>query len=777
MHRRSRSPLATATSLLVAVALLIAALRSALSSAPSQAPPVRPNIVLINMDDMNLQQLEFMPNVRRLLVAEGVSFTTFYVTSPICSPSRASLLRGQYPQNTHIYGNSIAPDSFTKFYSQGMDSSTIATWMKAAGYRTSMIAGTYILGYAGTRPGGTTLYSPPGWDETAIRTYGDISWNYKLLETNKIVGYGQYASAGTPAYPENYQTDVFANKAVDFLHRTTADQPFFLYVAPNAPHAPALPAPRHSRMFASVTAPRFPSFNEADVSDKPALLRSLPLLTDDQRGLVDTTYRATLQTLQAADEMIGRMIATLEASGQLPNTYIMFTSDNGFHFGEHRLGSSKGFAYDEDNHVPLIIRGPGVPRSETREHLTVSTDLAPTIADLAGATVPSFVDGRSLRPLLQATPLPRGSWRQAILNQYVANSQPEFLDYTAIRTDQYVYIEYANGVDTELYDLRADPFQLTSLHADPARDGLVRYLASRLAALKTCAAASCRTEENRPFTPPKVLSFENGKLTDTTVGTYAVLGPVTIESAAPLVGQYSASIAAGKPAYLRNIFTASDDVRVSFLVRVSQMPSAAVTVFAFTNAGTLTGNLRLLASGQLQLRSGATVIGVSPVLATGDTYRVVIHQRRGSGANGLLEAFAARADASLSAPFASRATLSLATQANTFFIGALADTATNTVVMAVDDVGLQADAVGLPTPTAIVPVATATATATPTATLDPTGTPTHEPTETVEPSATAEPTPTETDVSTPTETPTVTETPSSEPTETETPTVEAPAGG
>lgn len=468
----------------------------------STAQPTKPNILFILTDDLDADLLEFMPNVKALLVAQGVTFSNFFVNVSLCCPSRANILRGQYAHNTQIFTNLMPTGGFQKFYAVGHESSTVATWVQGAGYRTCYL-GKYLNGYpAGASP----THVPPGWTEWYSPIAGTpySNFNYVMNENGSLVRYGSRA--------EDYLTDVIARTSLDFIKRAASEgQPFFMHIALYVPHSPATPAPRHSQLFAEAQLPRPPSFNEADVSDKPSFIRNRPRLTERQIAQMQDLYRKRLQSLQAVDEMVASLIETLRAVGQLENTYIFFTSDNGFHMGEHRLNSGKQTAYEEDIRVMLLVRGPGVPAGKVREHLTGNIDLAPTFAELGGAALPDFVDGRSLVPLLGSNPPPADLWRQGFLIEHwdqqrrgifqsegvLEPPDPMELDQTqtipqfaAIRTKDYLYVEYVTG-ERELYDLSADPYQLESLHgtADPA---LIESLSEQLAKLKACAGASCQ---------------------------------------------------------------------------------------------------------------------------------------------------------------------------------------------------------------------------------------------------------------------------------------------
>ncbi|HEY2988296.1 MAG TPA: sulfatase [Candidatus Binatia bacterium] len=478
------------------VNFLVAAVLSMVSVSDSSASPTRaatphpevhekPNFIVILTDDLDAKSIELMPNLNALLTKQGAAFSNYFVTSSLCCPSRASLLRGQYPHNHQVLTNAKPEGGFERFHALGEEQSTMATWLQAAGYRTALL-GKYLNEY----PGKQSLYVPPGWDEWyALMDHRAAFFDYRLNENGHAVSYGHDANA--------YETDVLAAKTVDFIARTVASgkQPFFIYLAPSAPHLPATPAPRHEKDFLNATAPRTPAFNESDLSGKPAWVRERPPLSVAEIAEIDRVYRRRLQSMLAVDEMIKKIVAALQTHGLLNQTYIFFTSDNGFHLGEHRLTVGKDTAYEEDIHVPLIVRGPGIPAGRTLQHLTLNIDLAPTLAELAGVSAPNFVDGRSLGPLLKASPAPHG-WREDFLVEYWPQSRPtrkspRYPAYQALRTKGYLYVEHATG-EEELYDLRVDPHELHNIAA--AAPNLVARLSKRLGLLEHCAGANCRQE-------------------------------------------------------------------------------------------------------------------------------------------------------------------------------------------------------------------------------------------------------------------------------------------
>ncbi len=450
----------------------------------------KPNIILILTDDLDMSTIPYMPRLKALLTDRGTTFANFFVSDSLCCPSRSSILRGQYAHNHGVLSNTPPDGGFERARALEIEKSTIATWLQGAGYRTVLL-GKYLNGYPANEP----TYVPPGWDEWygALGNKPYSNFNYQLNENGQLVSYG--------GKREDYLTDVIGGKAIDFIKRTSSTgKPFFVYLATFAPHQPAVPAPRHLNEFADVKAPRPPSFNEEDVSDKPSRIRNLPPLNANAIANIDNLYRKRLQSMLAVDEMITNLVATLEATGTLKNTYIFFTSDNGFHLGEHRLRPGKTMPYDEDLRVPLIVRGPGVAAGRVVEHMGVNIDFAPTFAELGGVTsVPSFVDGRSLMPVLGANPPPLNSWRQAFVAEYwEARRGRSELQYQAIRTRDTLYVEWTNG-EKELYDLGNDPYELQSLHAAASPDVLGK-LSSWLNALRACAAATCRAAEDAPST-------------------------------------------------------------------------------------------------------------------------------------------------------------------------------------------------------------------------------------------------------------------------------------
>ena len=454
----------------------------------------RPNILFILADDMRASDLDHMPKTRSLLVAQGTKFTKAWVTRSLCCPSRATILRGQYTHNHKVWVNVEPSGGFWNFFDRGLESSTIATWLSAAGYDT-ILMGKYLNRYGLDRNGNRapSTHVPPGWDEWYAweGLYSGTDNTYKINENGRVVTYQR---------SEIHDTDLHARTAEGFIRRTAGSRPFFMYLSPNAPHDPAYYAPRHANLFSNTALPKPSSFNEADVSDKPQWVQNKPLLSPAQVSNLTQFYRNRLRALQSLDEMVERLVNTLRATGDLSNTYIVLTSDNGIYLGEHRL-QAKGAAYNASPRIPLVIRGPDVPRGVDRPQLALNNDLAPTFASWASVRPPGFVDGRSLRPLLTSSP--PSTWRTAFLVEH-RRTPEEFAyvraipNYSAVRTARYNYVEYGTG-EKELYDLNADPTELTNIY-NRASQTLRSELKARLDALKICtradtSATSCKRAE------------------------------------------------------------------------------------------------------------------------------------------------------------------------------------------------------------------------------------------------------------------------------------------
>jgi N-acetylglucosamine-6-sulfatase len=450
---------------------------------PAAAAPKKPNVIFVLTDDLSWDLVRAMPNVQKLQ-RRGMTFTRYTVTDSLCCPSRSSIFTGRFPHNTGVFTNTGADGGYQVFKARGWEAQTFGAALQPLGYRTGFM-GKYLNGYLprmGAVPGWTTWVG-------AGNAYGEF--NYNLNEDGRIVHY-----AATPA---DYLTDVMAAKGSAFIDAAaTAGQPFALEISTFAPHQPATPAPRDANLFPNAKAPRGGAFNRNNINPPKWLGRRSPL-TAQQIATLDQLYRKRLQSIQAVDDLIGRLRATLKARGLLDDTYIVFSSDNGFHLGEHRLMQGKMTAFDTDIRLPLIVAGPGVPKNTTSTRLVQNVDLHPTFIALAGGKPGAGVDGRSIVPLLNGARVP---WRTAALIEHhgpdTSGADPDRpvpgganpTSYEAIRLQNAVYVEYVNG-DREYYRIDRDPDERVNVYGRLGAKERAA-LSARVKALASCrGGASC----------------------------------------------------------------------------------------------------------------------------------------------------------------------------------------------------------------------------------------------------------------------------------------------
>ncbi|CAN5474523.1 sulfatase [soil metagenome] len=444
----------------------------------------RPNVVVIMTDDQN-NTMEGLPFTQRALGATGTNFRNSYVSFPLCCPSRATFLTGQYSHNHGVFSTEL-PNGYN-----GLNhANTLPGWLRTSGYRTAMV-GKYLNGYGIDygidEPVADAREIPPGWAEWYGLTGGleQRRYKYKLNEQGKIRFYKRGA--------RNYVTDVLASKAVDFVKRRARfPKPFFLWFNPTAPHGEAgvfpgatrdpQPAPRHLGRYEFAQAPRTPNFNEADVSDKPNSVAGAPKLDAGDIADVDRRERGRLESLLAVDDAVKRIVGKLRKSKDMRKTYIVFTSDNGLLLGSHRL-RFKNYIYEETTRVPLIVSGPKFPRGATRDQLVSNVDLAPTIAQLAKVAPGLTTDGRSLVPVARNPGF--GTGREILFESTINGGS------LGIRSGPWVYLYNGPDETPELYNLNSDPFQVNSLHANPAYASLRNQLAAKVSLYRNCSGLSC----------------------------------------------------------------------------------------------------------------------------------------------------------------------------------------------------------------------------------------------------------------------------------------------
>jgi arylsulfatase A-like enzyme len=399
----------------------------------------RPSILLIVTDDQRWDTLWAMPEVQRSLVGRGVTFENSFVSSPLCCPSRASILTGAYPHTTGVYTQGPPHGGFRAFD----DSTTIATELHDAGYRTGFF-GKYLDSYQSDALSG---YVPTGWDRWVAFVHAAY-FDYGLTVDGTVQRFGDE--------PADYSTDVLAGETERFIH--ASEGPLFAVFAPAAPHAPAIPAPADASGFEDLPPWVPPSFDEPDRSDKPRHMQGLRPIGPVRTTYLDELRRNQYRSLQAVDRAVARLLDALADTGRLDDALVVFTSDNGLLWGEHRW-LKKEVPYEEAIRVPLVIRADGLvddgPRTD--EHLVGNIDLAPTVAEMAGIELPG-ADGTSLIPLITGEAV---RWRRALLIEHVRGTNP-IPTYCAVRTSRQLFVTYETG-ERELYDLILDPFELDSI--------------------------------------------------------------------------------------------------------------------------------------------------------------------------------------------------------------------------------------------------------------------------------------------------------------------------
>jgi N-acetylglucosamine-6-sulfatase len=399
----------------------------------------KPNYVFILVDDLRWDALSYAghplvktPNIDRI-AREGAQFLNTFVTTPLCSPSRGSYLTGQYAQTHGVIGNTNAGNPI------GFQLQTFPRILQSeAGYETAYVGKWHMGNDPNPRPGFDRWVSFRGQG-----VYNDPPLNIDGKEVKR----------------EGYMTDLLTDYAVEFLDKPRS-KPFCLYLAHKAIHGPFTPAPRHAALFANDT-PRIAPNAADDLKNKPAMKDLKP-----GGGSNDELIRNQLRCLVAIDEGVGRILRTLEKSGQLDRTLIVFTSDNGYFWREHGLGD-KRWAFEESIRIPMAARHPGLIKAGTKiEGMVANIDIAPTFLDLAGVPVPSRMQGKSFRPLLRN---PKGKTRSELYCEYFKEEQfPRTPSWRAIRTERYKYVHYPElqGAD-EFYDLRKDPGEMNNIIDDP----------------------------------------------------------------------------------------------------------------------------------------------------------------------------------------------------------------------------------------------------------------------------------------------------------------------
>lgn len=514
---------------------------SARSSAPdvgaSSASTVlqtKPNVVMIIVDDMRADDLQYMANTRQLLGNEGVTFANSFSPYPLCCPARASILVGQYTHNHRVF--SVAPPyAFPSFN----DGSTLATALQDAGYSTIML-GKYLNGYGtlpepGEETGRSVHYVPPGWTDWRASLDGGLpashpQWGntYNYFDTTL-----SDQGVGFINYEGRYQSNVYGELSASIIReRAASPTPFFLYASYAAPHngeprepddlrwvqrsdgrmvefrSPARPNGVKNVFDGMISSAPGADWTDPDITDKPEYLQSLLPTNDAERAAMLEVTRQRAEALLVVDRQVKRTVDALRASGELGRTLVIFTSDNGYFLGEQQIRQGKILPHEPSLRTPLLMRGAGLPAGEVRYDPFMSIDFAPTIAAVAGANMGVPVDGRSMLGVARRGDL---GWRRAVLTEtgsrnVVRNTDESGLPLDAvdagepdarwaigIRTDRYLYVDLASG-EEELYDLATDPRQYDNLAASPTEEqtSLLQLMREQLALMRACQAAECR---------------------------------------------------------------------------------------------------------------------------------------------------------------------------------------------------------------------------------------------------------------------------------------------
>jgi arylsulfatase A-like enzyme len=510
----------------------------------SAAKDGRPNILVIMTDDEALTDVALMPNVKKLIQAQGTTFADAVDSFPLCCPARATFITGQYAHNHGVEGN------FYPFGWYGMKDrgNTLPAWLQKSGYYTAAI-GKWLNGYGAKDAHGEV---PKGFDtwrglldvsaydygnfvmnvDGKLRSWGDKKFARKLVRfanievsyvknpglgalldwLHKVMGDPPYKSWGAKAGAKNYSPDVTGRVTERLVSgQKDAKDPFFIWWAPAAPHREDVattlmgrpgrdpqPPVRYAGKLEQYTLPTPPNFNEADVSDKPSNLTDATApLTDAQLQQLQLDYEGRAGSLRAVDDHVKKLVDILDRTKQLDNTLIVFLSDNGWMQGEHRIPGDKYLPYEESLRVPFILRGPGIPKGRTVSGQVANIDFTPTLLDAANAKAGRVQDGVSLLPVARdPSKRPDRAIMVEALNRLFDGDFGSVngwdKPYTGVRTDRYTYVVYTETGEKELYDRESDPYQLDNLAGLPAYEAVQARLADRLTELEHCAGAACR---------------------------------------------------------------------------------------------------------------------------------------------------------------------------------------------------------------------------------------------------------------------------------------------
>lgn len=490
-----------------------------------------PNILFILTDDQDtdLGGMTHMKNVRNLLQEQGTTFSNMYTTTPLCCPSRASILTGRYSHNHEIVNNSLSGNCSSKQWQNTAEKHTFAVDAQKSGYSTYFI-GKYLNQYGRKSVGGIE-HKPPGWDDWYALVGNSKYYNYTMSDNGSPEQHGHN-------FTEDYATNVMGRRAVQTLVRHANDhyffyKPFLMMVSLPAPHSPWDTDPKYADVYKDLKAPRTDHFNVLG-KDKHWLLRQATNpMTSDSIDYLDNAYRKRLETLLSVDDLVKDLMTTLEKIKQIDNTYVIFSSDNGYHLGQFSLPLDKRQLYEFDIRVPLVIKGPGVSKNVTRAEPVLNIDIAATISDIVNKSSyfgiksqDMLMDGTSLRSLFNITSHPP-SWRTDFLVEYQGEGKENDSDcpqkgpgvsqcfpdcvcedaynntYSCVRTissqQNFMYCEFTDDETfVEVYDMKTDKLQMTNIK-DTIDPQILVKMNQRLVALGGCAGNACRDPDYRPF--------------------------------------------------------------------------------------------------------------------------------------------------------------------------------------------------------------------------------------------------------------------------------------
>jgi len=372
----------------------------------TKAQPRRPNIVVFMTDDQDVQlrSMDYMTKTKEKIVQSGTTFSNSFTTSPICCPSRSSFLTGLYAHNHNVLTNTLLCGS--QDWKDNYESRSFATFLQKSGYNTGYF-GKYLNEYKGE-------YTPPGWNMWQGLLKNSKYYNYSIWNQGKREHHNDN-------YAEDYLTDLVLNRSMEFFRkakRNDREEPVISVLSFPAPHGPEAGAPQYQHMFENVTSHITPTYNYGPNPDKHWILQHIKFPIDAvQHKFSQVLQQKRLQTLMSVDDAVDKFVDMLEEIGELDNTYILYTSDHGFHIGQFGLAKGKSMPYDFDTRVPFYIRGPDVPRNKTLNDIVLNVDIAPTILGVAGVEIPEFMDGRNFMPLLRDRTNVNPPWRDRFLIQ------------------------------------------------------------------------------------------------------------------------------------------------------------------------------------------------------------------------------------------------------------------------------------------------------------------------------------------------------------------------